>query len=75
MQIKALPQSMDVEEPTLRSNRPPEDTDLICRVKEFVIRREGQSALQLLDEYMEEAGRDRSLRMCSLGHGQHGFAA
>jgi hypothetical protein len=68
MQIKALPQSTDVEEPARRSNRPPEETDLICRVNEFVIRREGQCALQLLDDYMGEAGQDRRLRMCSLGH-------
>jgi tetratricopeptide (TPR) repeat protein len=67
LQIKALPQSSDVEEPARRSNRPPAETDLICRVNEFVSRREGQSALQLLDDYMGEAGQDRKLRMCSLG--------
>jgi tetratricopeptide (TPR) repeat protein len=68
MQIKALPQSTDVEEPARRSNRPPEEIDLVRRVNEFVIRREGQSALQLLDDYMGEAGQDRKLRICSLGH-------
>jgi tetratricopeptide (TPR) repeat protein len=64
MQIQALP----IEEPAGRSTRPPVETDLICRVNEFVIRREGQSALQLLDDYIGEAGQDRKLRMCSLGH-------
>jgi hypothetical protein len=64
MQIQTLP----IEEPPLRSTRPPVETDLICRVNEFVIRREGQSALRLLDDYMAEAGQDRKLRMCSLGH-------
>jgi len=64
MQIKALP----VEEPERGATRPPAETDLICRVNEFVSRREGQSALQLLDDYMGEAGQDRNLRMCSLGH-------
>jgi hypothetical protein len=64
MRIQALP----VEEPAQRSTRPPVETDLIRRVNEFVIRREGQRALQLLDDYMGEAGQDRKLRMCSLGH-------
>jgi tetratricopeptide (TPR) repeat protein len=64
MQIQALP----IEEPARRSNRPPVETDLIRRVNEFVIRREGQSALRLLDDYMGEAGQDRELRMCSLGN-------
>ena len=64
MQIQALP----IDEPAWRSTRPPVETELICRVNEFVSRREGQSALQLLDDYMGEAGQDRNLRMCSLGH-------
>ena len=68
MQIKALPQPTDVEVPARRSNRSPAETELIRRVDELVSRREGQRALQLLDDYMAEAGQDRKLRICSLGH-------
>ena len=67
-QIKALPQSTDDDEPARRSTRSPVEIDLIRRVNELVSRREGQSALQLLDDYMGEAGQDRKLRICSLGH-------
>jgi len=68
LQMNALPQPTDVQEPTRRSNRPPAETELLRRVDEFVSRREGQSALQLLDDYMAEAGQDRKLRIRSLGH-------
>ena len=65
MQIKAMPQPA---EPTRRSNRSPAEIELIRRVEELVSRREGQSALQLLEDYMAEAGQDRKIRICSLGH-------
>lgn len=65
LQIKALPHPT---EPTRRSNRSPAETELIRRVDELVSRREGQRALQLLDDYMAEPGEDRKLRIRSLGH-------
>jgi len=67
-QLKALPQPADVQEPKQRSRRSRVESELIRRVDEFVSRGEVQSALQLLDDYMAEAGQDRKLRICSLGH-------
>jgi Tetratricopeptide repeat/Clp amino terminal domain, pathogenicity island component len=65
LQLKALPQPA---ESTRRSNRSPAESELIRRVGELVGRGEGQPALQLLDDYMAEAGQDRKLRIRSLGH-------
>ena len=66
LQLKALPQP--TEPTTRRSNRSPPESELIRRVGELVSRGEGQGALQLLDDYMAEAGQDRKLRIRSLGH-------
>ena len=65
LQLKTLPKPT---EPTRISNRSPTESELTRRVGEFVSRREGQSALQLLDDYIAEPGLDRKLRIRSLGH-------
>jgi tetratricopeptide (TPR) repeat protein len=65
LQIKALP---DVQEPTRRSNRSQAESELIRRIGELISQQEGQSALQLLDDYMAKSGQDRKLRIRSLGH-------
>jgi tetratricopeptide (TPR) repeat protein len=67
LQIKALPQLPDAQEHRWRSKNPAE-SELIRRVGELLSRGEGQSALQLLDDYMAEAGQDRKLRIRYLGH-------
>jgi ATP-dependent Clp protease ATP-binding subunit ClpA len=67
-QIKTSPQPTEVREPTQTSKQPQAESELMRRVGEFVSRGEGQSALQLLDDYMAEAGQDRKLRIPSLGH-------
>jgi len=67
LQIKALPQPPDAQEHRWRYKNTAE-SELIRRVGELISQQEGQSALQLLDHYMGEAGPDRKLRMCSLGH-------
>jgi tetratricopeptide (TPR) repeat protein len=71
LQIKASPQTMDVQGSTRKSNRPPAEIELIRRVQQFVFMKNCQSALRLLNDYMAESGEDRKLRMRSLG----GFAA
>jgi hypothetical protein len=67
-QIEAMPQPTDVQEPTRGSKTSPAESDLIRRVGELVGRGEGQSAMQLLDDYLAEAGQDRKLRIGHLGH-------
>lgn len=63
--VKALPQPAD---PMLRSTRLPAESQLVRRVGELLSQHKGQSPLQLLDDYIAEAGQDRKLRMRSLGH-------
>jgi tetratricopeptide (TPR) repeat protein len=67
-QIKTLPRPTEVQEPTRRSRTSRAESELIRRVGELVSRGEGQSAMQLLDDYMAEAGQDRKLRIRDLGH-------
>jgi ATP-dependent Clp protease ATP-binding subunit ClpA len=65
LQLKTLPQPT---ESTRISNRSPAESELTRRVGELVSRREGQSALHLLDDYIAEPGQDRKFRIRSLGH-------
>jgi Flp pilus assembly protein TadD len=62
-----LPQPPDAQEHRWRYKNTAE-SELIRRVGELISQQEGQSALQLLDDYMAEAGQDRKLRIRSLGH-------
>src|SRR5258708_21544255 len=67
LQIKALPQPPDAQEHSWRYKTTAK-SELIRRVGERISQQEGQSALQLLDDYMSEGGQDRKLKICSLGH-------
>ena len=62
-----MPQPPDAQEHRWRYKNTAE-SELIRRVGELISQQEGQSALQLLDDYMAEAGQDRKLRIRSLGH-------
>jgi len=72
LQIKALPEANQVQEPKLNSKEIPvearKELETIRRVGEFVSRGERRSALQVLDDFMAEPGQDRKLRMRLLGH-------
>src|SRR5258708_35081463 len=65
LQIKALPQPPDAQEHRWRYKNTAE-SELIRRVGELISQQEGQSALQLLDDYMAEAAQVRQPSISSL---------